>query len=442
MHDDSDSTSSDDDSTSALGSTSSSLSLKRQYSSAESSDSNVSRPRLPIKRRRVKAAPPYYRIIDEEEHRVASELLVQQMREEEPGPSTSSTSEATTTPPTVPHFPGSEIRKAVGKLQKVQFPEDTILQDAVVWWTETVQNPEELKGKQTTSKAVVVKTVDSSYLSVGSSVPETVVEEPEDIEETELAEGDESSPYDEAEPAPDSPGEGGSRKRKYRAFVPEVLSELGIDDHPFCHLPQVNKEDIKNRVHRDFYTLSSEGCRLVAPLLAEVRVMLLKKSLNKWDANYLVTLAERLIAHLFYFEDLQIQKVCKRAIFQLGRRVLVLEALVSILGLLGEDTQGDWWQALVNAVPLRVGKVYKPQGKSELELYHAEVIESLLDMARYLKAGRRPPNGDIVHVKQLLFCSPHSPSYFRSPDFSSWREDNEKFWLSKKPEEKESKEKE
>ncbi|CDJ33158.1 uncharacterized protein EMH_0014950 [Eimeria mitis] len=292
-----------------------------------------------------------------------------------------------------------ELGTALKYLSRVEFPDEGASQDVVV--------EQEYTGANEQAWMRVVRTVDPTTDPWSNVLPAGVFL-PSQLWETEEAEPgpsakDETSKSDvpETSPQPSTSGAGVSSQsdapEKRERPVPQsirrptasqtstaaplLLSRVNNDTHPFFRLPSADTSGYRVHFNPDTSALSREGARIVHPLLIEVRRKLIKQALTKEDLVELAGLAEKLMANLLFFHEYELPSAPSRLVEALGKRFLALDALVSVLEVLGVERQG-------------------------------------------------PSSNLTVSIKRRLFCSRNTDRYYRRPWFNPWRQDDREFLIS------------
>ncbi|CDI78486.1 hypothetical protein, conserved, partial [Eimeria acervulina] len=266
-----------------------------------------------------------------------------------------------------------------------------------------------------------------------------------------------------------------ARPKRSNSAAKEALRGLDTESHPFYRTPSTGGRKPRRPVLRDLSLLSSDGTKLHAPILLDLREKFTKPVLDEWDLDFLLSLAERLAANIYYFEETALPKLpCKlvaedkhhmvlpvldewdldfllslaerlaaniyyfeetalpklpcKLVAVLGRRYLLLDAFVTVLGVLGETTRDDWWRSLVGGMPTDFRLPIPRRRMTGRDLFTRDLLLDLGDAIDSLKRGMRPCSLDTVHIKQRLFCSGLAPPAFKSPTFDPWREDDKLFW--------------
>ena len=219
-----------------------------------------------------------------------------------------------------------------------------------------------------------------------------------------------------------------ARPKSSNSAAKEALRDLDTDCHPFYRTPSTGGRKPRRPVLRDLSLLSSDGTKLHAPILLDLREKLTKPVLDEWDLDFLLSLAERLAANIYYFEETGLPKLPCKLVAVLGRRYLLLDAFVTVLGVLGETTGDDWWRSLVGGMPTDFKLPIPRRRMTGRDLFTRDLLLDLGDAIDSLKRGRRPSSLDTVHIKQRLFCSGLAPPAFKAPTFDPWREDDKLFW--------------
>lgn len=160
-------------------------------------------------------------------------------------------------------------------------------------------------------------------------------------------------------------------------------------------------------------------------VLGWIRSLLGKEELSERDANELVAAAERAVCHLFHFHQSPVLKLgASQAAMVLARRYLMLDAVVSIMHVVGPAMVAhQWWPELAAALPttLHFGYTHSPYRRTRaLE----ELATRLSTAVELLKKCIRPSPQETVELKRELFCKKTSPQCFMGLQWEAWRLDD------------------
>ncbi|CDJ68361.1 hypothetical protein, conserved [Eimeria necatrix] len=133
---------------------------------------------------------------------------------------------------------------------------------------------------------------------------------------------------------------------------PDSDPEQELVDHIFYRLPTLGK----HVTPRKFSLTRAQGYKHVKTCfstLAYMRAFLEKPRLDAWEADTVVTMSERLVGHLIYYQNTPLSTLTpSEAIAVLGRRFLILDALLCAIEALGPAMEADqWWPQVIPAVP-------------------------------------------------------------------------------------------
>ncbi|CDJ59451.1 hypothetical protein EMWEY_00022210 [Eimeria maxima] len=212
---------------------------------------------------------------------------------------------------------------------------------------------------------------------------------------------------------------------------PESLRDLldpgDIRDHPYVRLP-VLEEGVRPRRLR-VSVLFAQQPRKSSPhvYLQALRSLFEKKTLNQRDVDILLNAVERLVVTSW----LQSQKPPKQSrprflVEVLGDHFLALDAIVCAIELVGEHMQLSlWWEKFTASFNTNLSLPAPWSSGSTLVKFHRQLARRLIAALDIYKQGRRPPPGEVVALKKLLFCHPPSRLHFRDPKWDPWRHDGE-----------------
>ncbi|CDI83030.1 hypothetical protein EPH_0055890 [Eimeria praecox] len=227
-----------------------------------------------------------------------------------------------------------------------------------------------------------------------------------------------------------------------------------ISEHPFVRLPRLAEGTGPPAFWVDFWRAVIRRSGMLYPVVAlqKAHELLSRERLGAGEVEELAQLAGILIAHGIHHQryDLSNAKPAY-AVTRLGLRFLVLDAVVSILTVLGQIPENAYWQPFTNAishtapVPAHrrtfVGREHFASYRCQELSWAIQVLkmgkrpdpEDLLRIKRMLfclpilKMGKRPDPEDLLRIKRMLFCLPNSPKYFKGRDFDPWRMDDLRF---------------
>ncbi|CDI85370.1 hypothetical protein, conserved [Eimeria praecox] len=207
--------------------------------------------------------------------------------------------------------------------------------------------------------------------------------------------------------------------------TPPPHADLEFAFHLFFRLPLLNPQ----RVLRPFCATAAFSLKHVPsdpiPLLEQARRFLTLDVITPEALEKLTEVGEMLVSHaivhqtkpLTHFTDV-------RAVGSLGLRFMILDAVLCIVTLTGEQLPNLWFENFASLIPDDAPP--RPQGVlgDERKRFHGELLQGLSRAMRILKTGIRPSARDVVMLKQMLFCSPLTHRSFRTASFDGWRADN------------------
>ncbi|CDI75310.1 hypothetical protein EPH_0004930 [Eimeria praecox] len=196
------------------------------------------------------------------------------------------------------------------------------------------------------------------------------------------------------------------------------------EDHPFVRLPRTVTSttlpglmvDLRGAVN------SSCGMREVVPLLRKAYELLSRSILLPGHMLELSQITKFLMMHAMHHQHTDLsQHQSSHAVVRLGVRFLVLNAVVSGLMVLGQVPDDELWgrftAAISHAAPARPES---NSGRPNLSLSRAQILSKALAL---LKTGKRPEPAELLKIKDMLFCLPSSPEFFKKDRFDQWRKD-------------------
>ena len=209
---------------------------------------------------------------------------------------------------------------------------------------------------------------------------------------------------------------------------PVSAEESFLCQHTFCRLPLV-------KVGRSVRQLQPYAALCVAyatvqplRLLKQARSLLAKPIITAKELESLTFISEQLCAYIVYDKfDLSTFRIARIAEF-LCLRFLLMDVIVSVLQLLGQQPEGHWWEQVIDKVPHTYPGQDKPLRQLRVKhFFWKMLLQDVSPALQVLKAGRRPSNRDLVKLKRMIFCSKMAPRKFRYGAFDVWRRDDERF---------------
>ncbi|CDI84465.1 hypothetical protein EAH_00052740, partial [Eimeria acervulina] len=197
--------------------------------------------------------------------------------------------------------------------------------------------------------------------------------------------------------------------------------------HPFVRLP-TRAPAIPHYLYIDFKAAvgsSQSNPRSAVRLLRQVHDLLAQQTLLAEDMVELVEITEGLVSHAVSRQGADLSEMENfRAVSRLGIRFLVLDAVVSVLIVLGQSPNPDDWERFVSTISHAMPRHAAGQKFRGQAAFFAELTAQLCSGIQKLKRGRRPAPADLLKVKRMLFCSSFSPAYFKEGSFDKWRLDD------------------
>ncbi|KAL8425875.1 hypothetical protein Efla_007748 [Eimeria flavescens] len=213
------------------------------------------------------------------------------------------------------------------------------------------------------------------------------------------------------------------------AVHPPVVASA-YAQHPFFRLPLVNvPQQARPRVNTKLEPYGTLTSRQLHPLLHIARELLVKPALEKQDLIRLSAVVHELISYGYHYEvDSAAHKRATRACQVLGRRFLLLDAVLSGLQVLGDQPRGEWWETFAAAVSHDADEVRPEEPvRSPVINFNRRLMRKLVQALRVLKTGARLSAQETVTLKQMLLCSPLSPKAFLKSPWDLWRQDDRDF---------------
>ncbi|KAL8425211.1 hypothetical protein Efla_004304 [Eimeria flavescens] len=207
------------------------------------------------------------------------------------------------------------------------------------------------------------------------------------------------------------------------------LPDAYYEGHPFFRTPRIRAGAKKNaNYHIDEAFLMESQSTALIPSLREINKLFAKQELHTMDLTLLTSELQKLVksASNILFSSL-VNRRPGVAVKELGRRILVLDALLRAREVLGESLGLHlWFEGFVEKIPSkyqfaldRNGNKHAPQNH-KFALYLSKVLEKY-------RRGERPSAREVVRIKQRLVCDLEGPSYFTHSAFESWREANKEY---------------
>lgn len=158
--------------------------------------------------------------------------------------------------------------------------------------------------------------------------------------------------------------------------------------------------------------------------LRNIRELLAKERLGAADAFSLVQSATVLMKTLLYDHQTPVPKETHRALWCLGLRYLLVEALYCTAQVIGASMNASqWWLDVVGVVPTIYDAPWQKNftKRSNILWSYCNRLSAALNS---LQKGVRPNQEETVSLKRALF-GPHTVREFRDHRWSLWKEDDE-----------------
>ncbi|KAL8446348.1 hypothetical protein Emed_005085 [Eimeria media] len=212
----------------------------------------------------------------------------------------------------------------------------------------------------------------------------------------------------------------------------ESAASPGPPVHPFYRIPAVNPLDRGvRRFKRERTTEFRIAFSKISHQLARMRSLLSKQTLGSMDLDDLAQVTGELLSYTYHYERASTARESPSVASRiLGRRFLVLDAIIVALHVLGEPACGEWWDRIMDAIPDDTPEdpaAYTPSRFTPAAHFHVELMRRLHSALRVLKTGKRLSQAETIAIKRDLFCSPYSPASFRESRWDPWREDDKDF---------------
>ena len=163
-----------------------------------------------------------------------------------------------------------------------------------------------------------------------------------------------------------------------------------------------------------------------APLLEQARRILRRPLINPESLEVLTTITEKLVSHAIVYQSMPVTHcTLLRALGALGVRFMILDAVLCVITLTGEQLPSAWFQHFASLVPDDTPPRPRKTPSNKQTRFRLELLDALSRALRTLKEGKRPCAREIVMLKKMLFCSPLSHRHFLSAPYDGWRLDNE-----------------
>ncbi|CDJ60320.1 hypothetical protein, conserved [Eimeria maxima] len=210
-----------------------------------------------------------------------------------------------------------------------------------------------------------------------------------------------------------------------------LLSPLSVEDvkdpqsHLFFRLPRLGGCPIRTRFCQELAFSETKLQTVTYYGILALRSFLSKEAVVSKEVTSAIRTAERLVNCLLHFHSSSVYDLKPNdAVRALGVRYLALDALVALSDLLGQAMHAeDWWGRLAQCIPSDVRFVTN-FGAASCRNSNCLLAIKLSKAIEQLKKGVRPCAAETVNLKQCLFCTAFSPSFFQLPKWNPWREDD------------------
>lgn len=158
--------------------------------------------------------------------------------------------------------------------------------------------------------------------------------------------------------------------------------------------------------------------------LLNARNLLVREKLKNTEVKYLLDTAAHIIKSLLYANEGPADRRPNKAIRKLGKRYLLMDALISIVQTLGPSMKADqWWPELATRIPSDYVALIKRPNQSVRSFTIEGIAESLSAALRTLKKGIRPSITETLSLKRALFGKT-AISEFKEKRWDPWRQDD------------------
>ncbi|CDI79144.1 hypothetical protein, conserved [Eimeria acervulina] len=189
----------------------------------------------------------------------------------------------------------------------------------------------------------------------------------------------------------------------------------------FPRLPTVRcKVSIPHSSVRSPELPSHTPCYLARELLRVWRICN-KRSIYQRDVERLLRQAGKLAKHAQDLMASPLKQTPTEAVDQLGRRLLLLEAMYSIKKVLGPRVQWDaWWRYFTAGIPSDYCRPLPEKHRQLSRTLHNLALELSIAVMKY-KIGDAPSPEEVATLKEKLFTGETATSHFRREEWDAWR---------------------
>ncbi|KAL8443163.1 hypothetical protein Emed_006947 [Eimeria media] len=198
------------------------------------------------------------------------------------------------------------------------------------------------------------------------------------------------------------------------------LSEAGLERHLYYRLPQAPWA--RQISAFNLWDINPGRRPSLAALLRPIRDHLVKTHINLGEAQNLY-LHITLLIHFTnsYHKQPVLARRSYELVTPLACRFLIADVLYCACEVLGPSLKKEmWWDYVVGQM---LGPV--PYWTRDVKGgVREKLVRRLLAAAQIYRRGDRPSAKDVVTIKRALFVDLKAPTYFKSPEWDPWREDD------------------
>ncbi|KAL8271550.1 hypothetical protein Esti_004585 [Eimeria stiedai] len=202
----------------------------------------------------------------------------------------------------------------------------------------------------------------------------------------------------------------------------------GPREHPYYRIPTVDP------LYRGVRRFNPERAKSFAfanlktcVQLSRMRSLLAEELLTPPELDELAGLTSEILSYTYHYEHSSTKHLVPSIATQtLGRRYLLLDAVIAALQVLEEPPNELWWQQIVSVIPddsLQESS-YARVRYSPSTTFHRDLMKKLHRALQILKTGTRLSKEDTILLKRSLFCNRFSPRSFKDSKWDPWREDD------------------
>lgn len=239
-----------------------------------------------------------------------------------------------------------------------------------------------------------------------------------------------SQGQEEAPLAPSAAGETDSRESadSVVAMQPPRDSRNMPDiwSHPHVRYPVLDNDVVIRRISVDSIFISDRAKMAPHFFLLGIKKLFDLKVLDQQAVNTLMSLVEGLIGSVWHYA--QRRHRSNRPVFVaevVAVYFLAFDAIVCTIQLLGDSMDvSSWWKKFIAVFNLDASALL-PSISNRVSVVNRRLVRRLVDAIHIYKTGMRPPPGDVIALKNSIFCSPVAPSVFKDRKWDPWRENTE-----------------